>query len=185
MRYLFLAITLAIGILTDLVLRHWLSGYPRFSAALLLITAYTALLVICDNPFVIAKGLLFAATAILISFFDGLTHEIPNLLLLPVIAVGMIDFDPVTAFAGFLVTILPFLLISVLTKGGIGGGDIKLMAVTGFSLGPLPAVCGALLGLLAFMPFSAVCRYHKHKSSSYALAPWLCSGCFLAYLLNH
>lgn len=184
MQLLLLSIALMLGILMDFVLRRCLPGYPRFPAALLLsATACTALLAAFDDPFVIAKGLLFAVTAVLISFHDGLTHNIPNLLLLPVVAIGLIKFDPATALTGLLITSLPFLLISMLTKGGIGGGDIKLMAVTGFSLGPIPAVYGALLGLMAFMPYGLIVRHHRQKSIPYALAPWLCPGCFIAYFL--
>ena len=185
MRLLFLSIALAIGILMDFVLKNCLSGYPRFPTAMLLIAAACiALLVAFDDPLIIAKGLLFASMAVLVSFYDGLTHNIPNLLLLPFAAIGLINFNPAMAFTGLLAAFLPFLLVFMLTKGGIGGGDVKLMAAIGFVLGPIPTVSGALLGLTAFLPYGLVCRLHKHKSISYAMAPWLSSGCFFAYLFS-
>lgn len=179
-----LSATLAAGIINDRILRKHLQAYPRFPAALLLsITAYIFLLMAFHNPLMIAKGLLLAELMIAISFYDGLTHHIPNQLLLPVLAAGFLDFHFIPAFIGFFIVSLPFLLISALTKGGYGGGDIKLMAATGFSLGHIVVFGGAIIGLMAFIPFSTICRHHHHKQTFNALAPWLCSGCFFAYLL--
>lgn len=137
-----------------------------------------------DDPILIAKGFFFALSLILIGLHDGLTHQIPDLYLLPVLATGLLNFQPVPAIEGFFAVSLLFLLISRLTHGSISGGDIKLMAAAGFVLGPIGVVGGALFGLL---PYSVVnllfCRKRCEKKMSYAMAPWLGSGCFLAYLL--
>lgn len=54
-----------------------------------------------DDPYLIAKGFLFAVSLIAIGIKDGLTHEIPNAFLLPVLASGLIHFQPVSALEGF------------------------------------------------------------------------------------
>lgn len=181
---LFSVAALTGGIINDHILRKDLQAYPRFPVAVLIsIAVYIFLLMTFNNPLTIAKGLLLAEPMIAISFYDGLTHNIPNQLLLLVPAAGFLDFHPVSALIGFFTASLLFLLISALTKGGYGGGDIKLMAVTGFAIGPIAVFCGAIIGLTAVMPFSTICRHHNHKQTFNALAPWLCSGCFLAYLL--
>ena len=183
---IFAAAAFASGVTIDRVLQNRLSEYPRFPAALLLSLAACAfLLMVSSDPLVIAKGLLLAEPMIAVSFCDGLTHEIPNLLLLPILAAGFLNFHPAEAVFGFFIASLPFLAVSVLTRGGIGGGDIKLAAAAGFALGPVAVIGGSLVGLTAFLPFGLICRRCKHKSIPYALAPWLCSGCFFAYLLNH
>ena len=180
------AIAFVAGIAIDCVLRKRLQRYPDFPVALpLSLVTCVFLLIASDNPLMIAKGLLLSESMIAVSFYDGLTHEIPNLLLLPILAAGFLNFHPAEAVLGFFIALLPTLLIYVLTKGGIGGSDVKLMAAAGFVIGPIAVIGGAILGSTAFMPFGAICRHHKHKKTPYALAPWLCSGWFFAYLLNH
>lgn len=180
----FIVAAIIFGSVTDHILRRKLQGYPRFPVALLLSIAACSLLVNAfDDPIRIIKGILFAEIMIVIAIQDGLTHEIFNWLLLPVFVAGAIEFQLIPAVCGFFAASLPFLCVAKLTKGGIGGGDIKLMAATGFVLGPSAAIGGALAGLFAFLPYSLICRRY-HKSGPYALAPWLCSGCFLAYLLG-
>lgn len=134
-----------------------------------------------DDPMLIAKGFFFSESLLLVAFIDGLTHEIPNGLLVPVMAAGLIDFQLMESMEGFFAVSLVFLLVSVLTGGGIGGGDVKFMAAAGFVLGPFGAVGGALIGLFLF----CLCfRRNCCEKKRYAMAPWLSAGCILSYLLT-
>lgn len=181
---LWITAALITGGIMDHALRRRFQRYPRFPVALLLSIAVCSLLIDAfDDPIRIFKGFLFAETMIVIAIQDGLTHEISNWLLLPMLAAGAIEFQPIPAICGFFAVSLPLLFVSKLTKSGIGGGDIKLMAATGFVLGPYGAIGSALVGLFAFLPFSLICRRY-HKSGPYALAPWLCAGCSLVYLFG-
>lgn len=135
-----------------------------------------------DDPIQIAKGFFFAVSLLVIGIHDGLTHEIPNVFLLPVLASGLINFQPVPALEGFFAVSLLFLLFSRLTRGGIGGGDVKLMAAAGFVLGPFGVLGGALIGELLFLLACPLLRRDHCEKKAYAMAPWLGTGCFLAYL---
>jgi leader peptidase (prepilin peptidase)/N-methyltransferase len=71
----------------------------------------------------------------------------------------------------------------MLSKGGIGGGDVKLMAAVGFLLGPSGAVGGAFIGFTLFI-IVWLLFYRTKQSKAYAMAPYLGIGCFLAYILK-
>lgn len=137
-----------------------------------------------DDPMLIAKGFFFSESLLLVAFIDGLTHEIPNGLLVPVLAAGLIDFQLMESMEGFFAVSLVFLLVSVLTHGGIGGGDVKLMAAAGFVLGPFGTVGGALIGLSLIYIFHLLFRRNRCERKRYAMAPWLSAGCILSYLLT-
>lgn len=176
-------IALAAGTAIDYCLRLRIKQYPRFPIATLISIAAIILsstLIHGDLP--LAKGLLLAEDMIAISLCDGFTHEIPNWLLLPVFAAGLIGFRPLSSLFGMIMASVPILIEYRITRGGIGGADVKLMAAIGFALGASQAVIGAIAGLIASVPFGLFFRYHQKKHITYAWAPWLCSGCFFAHL---
>ncbi|WP_195200000.1 A24 family peptidase [Faecalispora jeddahensis] len=82
---------------------------------------------------------------------------------------------------------LPFLLAAVFF-GGMGGGDIKLMAACGLMLG-LPkglfaAMAGLSLMLLYVVIYRIVCRVQRREAKqAFPLAPFLSAGCLLAYFI--
>lgn len=149
---------------------------------ILSITSGAALFHTFDDPCLIVKGFFFAISLIFIGVHDWLTHEIPNSFLLPILATGLIHCRPIPTLEGFFCVSLLFLLVSRATHGGIGGGDIKLMAAAGFVLGPFGVLGGALIGELLFLLFYSLPRRKFCEKKSYAMAPWLGTGCFLAYL---
>lgn len=76
------------------------------------------------------------------------------------------------------------LFIAVLSKGGLGGGDIKLYAAIGFVLGPwltlmsflLASVFGAIIGLLFIF------QGKKNRKESIAFGPFIAIGTLISYL---
>ncbi|MGE7622825.1 prepilin peptidase [Viridibacillus sp. NPDC096237] len=104
-------------------------------------------------------ALLFISMLIIITVSDIAYMLIPNRILLffgVLLAVGriFIQSDPwwnsiVGAFGGFLI----LLLVSILSKGGIGGGDIKLFFIIGLVLGVfstlLALFLASVIGLIA------------------------------------
>ncbi len=85
--------------------------------------------------------------------------------------------------AGILAAALPMLVISVFMKGAFGGGDIKLMAASGFLLGwraMVPAVC---LGILTGGTYCAWMLAGKkmRRKDSFALGPFLAIGLAAAF----
>lgn len=110
--------------------------------------------------------------------FDLATHEIPNSLHLLIAMVGLIGFQVLPALLGFLLVPLPFLIAALKTEK-IGGGDVKLMAASGFALGVTGGVWMMIWGLSAALLWTCLfCRRQK----SLPLAPFLAFGCFLTLL---
>ena len=83
--------------------------------------------------------------------------------------------SPLSALAGFITGAGLFLLIALLSKGGMGGGDVKLMAVLGLAAGwpdvliviALAFILGAVTGTVLL-----ICR-RKTRHDALAFAPFL------------
>ncbi|HEX3018013.1 MAG TPA: A24 family peptidase [Caproicibacter sp.] len=162
-------------------------NYPhrRYPCTVILtVLSCVILLKAFDDPLLIIKGLIFSQALIFIGYSDGKTHIIPNLMLLPVIASGFINFQPLTSLVGLIsVSSLLFVVAWLSHLDGAGGGDVKLAAATGFVLGPAANLAGTFIGFILFLIayFSA---FHRQKKM-YAMAPWLGAGCFIAYILSN
>lgn len=95
-------------------------------------------------------GILIAAT-----LTDLGCRVIPNRLLAAGLAGGALLFPwarPMPgrqALAGLLVCGTAMFVLAVASRGGIGGGDVKLAAVAGFFLGPWPALLALFLSFVA------------------------------------
>jgi leader peptidase (prepilin peptidase)/N-methyltransferase len=87
---------------------------------------------------------------------------------------------------GFFIISILLYIIALLTNG-IGGGDIKLVAVTGLLLGYqamlvaffIAAVFGGIVGV--YLLYSR----QKDRKSLIAFGPYLCLGIFIAYLYGN
>ena len=81
---------------------------------------------------------------------------------------------------GSLVISVPFLIAALISKGGIGGGDIKLVWAWGMYLGPAKILYAAFLSLiLAALATFPLIKQKKYKEEI-PLGPFLCMGIFLA-----
>ncbi len=122
---------------------------------------------------------------------DIATCEIPDEFHLLVAMAGLIGFQPFPALLGFLLVPLPF-LIAALKTGKIGGGDVKLMAASGFALGVSGGFRMMSWGLLTALLWSSAMGRRQGVSlgrqgtsqgeGSIPLAPFLAFGCFVALL---
>ena len=108
---------------------------------------------------------------------DILTYEIPDCLHLFIAVIGLIGFQPMSALVGFLLVPLPFLIVALRTDGKIGGGDVKLMAASGFALGVTGGVWMMIWGLFMGLLWNTAFRKGQE---SLPLAPFLAFGCFMA-----
>lgn len=84
---------------------------------------------------------LMASTLVVVALID-LDHKIiPNIITLPGILAGLslslqlLPITPLTSLLGVLIGGVLFYLIALISKGGMGGGDIKLIAMIGAFLG--------------------------------------------------
>lgn len=109
---------------------------------------------------------------------DATTREIPDCLHLFLAMAGLICFQPLPALLGFLLVPLPF-LITALKTDKIGGGDVKLMAASGFSLGVTGGIWMMIWGLAMALLWNAA--FGKGQKSL-PLAPFLVFGGFMALL---
>lgn len=79
---------------------------------------------------------------------------------------------------GAVVIAVPMLVLTVLLKGGFGGGDIKLMAVSGFLNGVKIITYAGMLGIiLSGIYVSMMLAAGKMgRKDSFALGPFLVTG---------
>ena len=87
---------------------------------------------------------------------------------------------------GFLSVSLVLTLIYILTKGkGIGGGDIKFMAVTGFLLGWKRNVLAFFLACALVGVHFLLNKKHFSKSHRFAFGPYLSMGILISWFFGH
>lgn len=136
---------------------------------------------------ILLKGLLLTLLLASASFQDVKTRRIPDSLSVAITAVGFIHFSPLFSLSGMLLTGLPYLFAAVISKGKLGGGDIKLMAACGFVLGPIGGTMQSIIGLTLVL-FTAAgvsikSGYQSAKQTSLPLAPFLSAGGLFAFIL--
>ena len=127
---------------------------------------------ICGEPRIALFGYCAAFSALLVAtVIDWRTMEIPDSMWVTVLIGGIITYiDELVAegfdldclierVIGFFAASGVLFLLAVITKGGMGGGDIKLMAAVGFLLGwkvvLLTLVMGGFIGTL-YLVFLAI-----------------------------
>ena len=140
----------------------------------------------------ILKLLVLVSLLILVTLIDFYSHIIPNPLVLALLAWGVLwqviqpSISWPDAFFGLLFGGGFLLLAAIISRGGMGGGDIKLMLAAGFFLGFAPTVMalfiavfsGAVVGILLLL-----FRIKKRKDPI-PFGPFLCLG-IVAALLNN
>ena len=131
------------------------------------------------------RCILLCYLLILAGAADVATREIPDVFHLLIAMAGLIGFRPVPALSGFLLVPLPF-LIAALKTGKIGGGDVKLMAASGFALGVSGSFWMMFWGLLMALLWNSSMSKGRWGTSlgkgSLPLAPFLAFGCFVVLL---
>ena len=128
----------------------------------------------------------FVALLCTASVTDLTKRIVPNWLCLGIAGVSIIGFTPVKLL-GILIA-LPFLLAAVFF-GGMGGGDIKLMAacdlVLGLPKGLFAAMAGLSLLLLYAAIYRVICKVQRQEAKkAFPLAPFLSVGCLLTYFIS-
>ena len=125
---------------------------------------------------------------LIIAQIDQQTMEIPNGLVIACIvpaAIAVFAFPDVTLterLIGFFSVSLPLFAITLAVPGAFGGGDIKLMAVTGLFWGAAPTVCALFIGLVTGGGYGAYMRIRKKldRKDHFAFGPFLAFGLAVA-----
>ena len=131
----------------------------------------------------VGKGLILTQIFILALYIDARIHEIPNWINMLLLLTGLIRWNLSVAVVGLFLVSMPFLILGLFSKGGIGAGDVKFLAACGFSLGPVRIFLGTTFGLSLFCIIHLYSLMSQNKlKKRYAMAPYLSAGCFFAYL---
>ncbi len=135
---------------------------------------------------------LLASALLALSVIDFRTYEIPIGFNVFILTLGLIhlalDYPNWLQYVIGLVSVSGFLLIVyLLTKGrGIGGGDIKLMAVCGLLLGWKLCIIAFLLGCIIGALIHLLRMRISKESHVLAMGPYLSLGVFIAVIYgNH
>jgi leader peptidase (prepilin peptidase)/N-methyltransferase len=131
-----------------------------------------------------------ASTLVVVALID-LDHKIiPNIITLPGILVGLslslqlLPITPLTSLLGVLIGGALFYLIALISKGGMGGGDIKLIAMIGAFLGwhgtLFTIFSSALLGAVVGIMLMVLGK--KGRKDKVPFGPFLSFGAILFML---
>ncbi|MFB9974247.1 prepilin peptidase [Allobacillus sp. SKP2-8] len=161
--------------------------YPFFEALTAVLFVFAFYQIGFNWNLLIAWSLI--SLLIIISISDIHTQLIPDwILIFFFLLIGVLRvFVPTEpwydAYLGAIVGFAILLALAVISRGGMGGGDIKLYAVIGLALGMqntilsllLAAFLGTIIGLI-LMPFGKVKR-----GVPFAFGPFIAIGALLAY----
>ena len=123
------------------------------------------------------QAIVFLLLLLAASVTDIKKRVVPDLLCMLIALTAAISFHPEYVWGIFIA--LPFLLAAVF-YGGMGGGDIKLMAAAGLVLG-LPAGIAATI-VLVYSVLLKICK--KTQVIAVPLVPFLSAGCAVGYLIG-
>ena len=135
------------------------------------------------------KALFLISVFIVISFIDLEHYIIPDKIIIFALFAGMslviFTREPaiISALAGAISAALFLLVLALGSRGGMGGGDIKLAAVIGLCLGWPVGVIAVLLGCLLAGLVGLVLILTKVKSRKDILpfAPFLAAGALIMF----
>ncbi|MGX8710724.1 MAG: prepilin peptidase [bacterium] len=101
----------------------------------------------------VLQAVFFIALLCSASLLDFRKRIVPDWICLFIASISVLDFAP-ERLTGIIIS-LPFLLAAVLF-GGMGGGDIKLMAACGLVLGLPKGLLAAMAGLNLLLIYVAI-----------------------------
>lgn len=133
----------------------------------------------------VLQAVFFIALLCAASATDLTKRIVPDWICAAIAALSIPGFVP-EKLLGILIT-LPFLLAAVFF-GGMGGGDIKLMAACGLVLGLPKGLLAAMAGLSLLLIYVGIYRIvrkvqRREAKKAFPLAPFLSAGCLLAYFI--
>lgn len=142
------------------------------------------------NDFItISAGLFMISLLIALSFIDIDYKILPDKLTLTGLAGGLIlaffrpDLHPLQAISGVLAGGGFLLALALLSRGGLGGGDIKMMAFVGSLIGPIQVLVaiflGAFLGLIAHLP--GIIAGNVNMKTSLPFGPFLAAASLIMW----
>lgn len=136
-------------------------------------------------------GLVLTTILIIITMIDIDTMDIYDrfhimILGLSIIYLFITPLPLLDHIIGFFIISIPFYIIAYLTAG-IGGGDIKLMAVSGLLLGYKATLVAFFIAVIlgGIIAIILLATKQKERGSQMAFGPFLCIGIYFAYLYGN
>lgn len=137
------------------------------------------------------KILIIIFTLIIITYTDIKYRTIPDKVLLTILIPGIVlnliinNLTTIDMILGFLIGGGSLFFIAVISGGGIGGGDIKLMTVMGMLLGLDSTVKALSISFIlsGFISLILIIFKVKHYKDSIVLGPYLSLGILCSLLL--
>lgn len=136
-------------------------------------------------------GIILVSLLIIITVIDIDTLEIQDRfqILILILALYNLTISPnplIEHLIGFFIISVPFYLIAYATSG-IGGGDIKLIALGGLLLGYKATLVAFFVSSLigGIIALYLLVTKQKERKSLIAFGPYLCFGIFIAYLYGN
>ena len=99
------------------------------------------------------KSILLYTVLLIASYTDYRFRVIPDWIHIIIILIGFIHFNPLKAGIGLILPPIPFLIMALVKKGSIGGGDIKLVGAMGFTVGYFETIISSMIGLFLAVLF--------------------------------
>lgn len=135
----------------------------------------------------VIQAVFFLALLLLAAVIDVRTRRIPDRFNVFIALTALLKFQLGNLFG--ILAALPF-LCAAMTCGGMGGGDIKLMAacglVLGFRYGFLAQVVGLSVMLFFYAVYYVIQRGRGRRiETSLPLAPFLMAGCVISYSIKY
>lgn len=132
-------------------------------------------------------GCAFAVFLLVLSRIDLKERLLPDRIVLPGLALFFClrlvvhpVYSVVEYLIGMTISFCMFWLIAIITKGGIGGGDIKLNAVVGLLLGPYLLILSfplfIIFGVITFLILA------KSRKDSVPIGPAISASAIVTYL---
>ena len=142
----------------------------------------------------------FAVIGAILAIIDIRTHRLPNRLVATVGVTGVVllvaaaltgsRMDAlIRALLAALVLFVAYLVLRMLSAGGVGGGDVKLAAVIGLHLGWVgggSVLVGTLAGFVLGGVFAAgmLLARRADRRSAIPFGPWMLAGAWVAIVLT-
>ncbi|MGL5978411.1 MAG: prepilin peptidase [Erysipelotrichaceae bacterium] len=134
--------------------------------------------------------LMLVAVLIVLTMIDFDHMIIPDrlqliLFILGCFAILFFDTNPMHHVLGFFVVSIPLYLVAVLT-GGLGGGDVKLMATAGFLLGYQAILVALFIGIMigGIVGIYLLATKRVGRKTEIPFGPYLAVGIYLASLFG-
>lgn len=178
----------------------WLGGRCRYCKARIsyryvmveLLTSGAFAMVVMTNeiPGIALAGWLFASILIMSAFTDIETGLIPNRITYPGMVIGLLlsvfTVGVLNALAGLLLFAGSFLGLALLSKGGLGGGDVKLAGVIGAFLGWQSSITTFVISSLAggIWAVLLLAAGRVNRKSSMKFGPFLAASAWLVWMLG-